>query len=111
MHHWKIYREDADTDEPRRHLGEITADTMSDALQKASEYWEMSAHDLVAIQTNEENTLRIPVKQVNKPCEECGTSPALQYELAGITGVLCRECLQKEVDTVNRALQETSNEE
>ena len=55
--------------------------------------------------------LRITVKRVNQPCEECGRSPALQYNLAGITGVLCRLCLQKEIDSVNQALQETNTQE
>ncbi len=50
MHQWKIYLEEADSDEERRYLGEITADTMGDALQKASEYWEKPSYDLVAVQ-------------------------------------------------------------
>jgi len=60
---------------------------------------------------NQDNILRIPVRKTSQPCEECGTSPALQYELVGITGILCRSCLQKEVDRVNKALKETNHEE
>ncbi len=47
---WKIYFEESDSDEERRYLGEITADTMGDALQKASEYWEKPSYDLVAVE-------------------------------------------------------------
>jgi hypothetical protein len=54
--------------------------------------------------TDQDNTLHIPVLRVNLPCEECGTSPALQYELVGIKGVLCRSCLQEQVDKVNHVL-------
>lgn len=50
--------------------------------------------------------LRIPVVQVNQPCEECGVSPALKYNLSGITGVLCRACLQKEIDKLNKVLKD-----
>ena len=51
MHQWRIYLERADTDEERSLLGDnIWADTMGDALQKASEYWEVPSHDLIAIQ-------------------------------------------------------------
>ncbi len=50
MHTWQIFFEDADTDEPRRYLGEIQADTMGEALNKASQYWEVPSYDLVAVQ-------------------------------------------------------------
>lgn len=46
---WMIYLEEADSDEPRKYLGTINANTMAEALQKASEYWEVPSHDLVAI--------------------------------------------------------------
>jgi len=111
MHQWQIFLEPADTDEKRTSLGTLWADTMSDALNKAAQYYEKATHDLVAVQVSQGNALHIPVKPTLQPCEECGTSPALQYELVGITGVLCRECLQKEVDVVNRALKETSQGE
>lgn len=52
----------------------------------------------------------IPVIRVNKPCEECGKTPALEYNLVGITGVLCDSCLNKEVEKVNDALEKTSKE-
>lgn len=55
--------------------------------------------------------LHVPVKRTSQPYEECGHSPDLQYELAGITGVLCKTCLQKEVDNVNRALQKTESQD
>lgn len=50
MHRYEIYLEPADTDDPRKLLGEIRANTMGEALQKASEYWEIPSYDLVAIQ-------------------------------------------------------------
>ncbi len=53
MHTFDIYYENADTDEPRKRLGVITADTMGEALNKASQYWEVPSYDLVAIQRKE----------------------------------------------------------
>jgi len=56
MHTFKIYYENADTDEPRKYLGDMNANTMGEALQKASEYYEVPSHDLVAEQVTK-NTL------------------------------------------------------
>jgi len=50
MHTFQIFYENADTDEPRRVLGTMQADTMSEALQKASQYWEIPSYDLVVVQ-------------------------------------------------------------
>lgn len=50
MHVYEIYYENADTDEPRRYLGTIQAETMADALKLASQYYEYPEHDLVAVQ-------------------------------------------------------------
>lgn len=50
MNTFEIYYENADTDDERKLLGKINADTMGDALQKASEYYEMPSYDLVAKQ-------------------------------------------------------------
>jgi hypothetical protein len=50
MHTYEIYYENADTDEPRKFLGTIQADTMADALHKASQYYEVPSYDLVAVQ-------------------------------------------------------------
>lgn len=50
MHTFNIYYENADTDEERKFLGTIQANTLGEALQKASEYYEIPSHDLVAIQ-------------------------------------------------------------
>jgi hypothetical protein len=50
MNSFKIYFEDADTDDPKVYIGTIYADTMGDALEKASEQWGFETHDLVAIQ-------------------------------------------------------------
>ncbi len=56
--------------------------------------------------SQDNNSLKIPVVQVNKPCEECNSTnyPNLQYTLAGFTGVLCRKCLNKEMENINRSL-------
>ncbi len=61
-----------------------------------------------------ENRLHVPARRVTKPCEECGSKlsyPNLEVEpLGGWTIVLCRECLQRVVDQINAALQETNRE-
>ncbi len=61
-----------------------------------------------------ENRLHIPARRVLAPCEECGgrlNYPNLEVEpVAGMKVVLCRECLQRVVDDINRALQATSQE-
>lgn len=49
MHYWKIYYENADTDDERVLLSYVTADTMVEALQKASEFYEIPSHDLIAV--------------------------------------------------------------
>ncbi len=53
MHTWQIFFEDADTDEPRRYLGEVQADTMAEALQLAAEYYEYDSADLMAVQESD----------------------------------------------------------
>jgi dTDP-D-glucose 4,6-dehydratase len=50
MHTFKIYLERADDDEPRQLLGTVQADTMAQALQIASELYEIPSYDLVAVQ-------------------------------------------------------------
>ena len=42
-----IYYEEADGDEPPRFLGVMRADTGAEALQKASEWWEVPSYDLI----------------------------------------------------------------
>ena len=51
MHEWQIYAEDEPTGK-RTFLGYIRADSMSEALQRASECWEIDAGDLVAVQVD-----------------------------------------------------------
>lgn len=54
--------------------------------------------------------LRVPVIRVNQPCEECGSAgPSLKWEVPGValSGVLCRECLDKVVAQINGALKAT----
>jgi hypothetical protein len=55
--------------------------------------------------------LHVSVVRTMKPCEDCGRSPALQYTLVGMTGVLCRECLNKVVADINQALAATSEQD
>lgn len=50
MHTWNIFYEAADSDAAAVFLGTITANTMSDALDLAAQYYEYPAHDLVAVQ-------------------------------------------------------------
>lgn len=47
MYIWNVYYENADTDEPARFIGTIQADTMSLALDKAAQFYEVPQHDLV----------------------------------------------------------------
>jgi len=58
------------------------------------------------VMEQQENTVRIPVVKVNKPCEECGSTnyPNLQYTLMNIQGVLCQKCLNAEMERVNEVL-------
>jgi len=50
------------------------------------------------------NVTTVPV---NKPCEDCGKSPALKWSIAGIgSGVLCKDCLQKITAEINEALKD-----
>ena len=53
MHTFDIYYENADTDEPKRFIMTIKANTMGDALQLASEYLEIPSYDLVAVQEDD----------------------------------------------------------
>ena len=50
MNRYKIFYENADTDEPRSYLGFFDAMTQVEALQKASEWHEVPSYDLVAVQ-------------------------------------------------------------
>jgi ubiquinone biosynthesis protein UbiJ len=50
MHTFKIYYENADTDDEKRYLGEIQASSMGEALHKASQWYEVPSYDLVAEQ-------------------------------------------------------------
>lgn len=65
MHTFDIYYENADTDEPRKWIGRVNADTGGQALQKASEWWEVPGHDLVAVQLTP-NTVFNPLAQQEK---------------------------------------------
>lgn len=47
MHTFEVFYENADTDEPKKYIGEIRAHSASEALQKASEFWEVPSYDLV----------------------------------------------------------------
>lgn len=59
----------------------------------------------------DDGSLHVPVVEVNKPCEECGSTkyPNLEYDLPLVNkGVLCRPCLNKVVGEVNQALQQSN---
>lgn len=59
-----------------------------------------------------ENILIVPTIRVVSPCEECGKPGVnLKYSLVGIEGVLCRECFEKVIGQVNRALDATAKED
>jgi Domain of unknown function (DUF3846) len=53
---------------------------------------------------DEDNTLHVQTTPTNAACTECGHSPALEWNLYGMTGILCRDCLAKEVDNVNHTM-------
>lgn len=53
---------------------------------------------------DEDNTLHVQATPTNAACEECGKSPSLQWNLYGMTGILCQDCLGREVDIINLAL-------
>lgn len=57
------------------------------------------------------DVLHVPVKNSQEPCSECGKPataevPNLEYTLVGISGVLCRVCIEREVAGINGKLQE-----
>jgi len=60
---------------------------------------------------DEPDVLRIPVEPVILPCEECHSEnyPNYRYELAGMSGVLCKKCLDLEVANVNMVLNSTED--
>jgi hypothetical protein len=49
MQAFRIFFEEADSDEPRKLLGELQAQTLSDALDLAAQYYEIPQYDLVAV--------------------------------------------------------------
>jgi len=51
MHKWQILYEEVYAGEKTTiYLGDMWADTMSEAIQKASEYWEVPRDGVVAVQ-------------------------------------------------------------
>lgn len=55
---------------------------------------------------DEENVLHVKTTPTNEKCTECGKAPALQWNLYGMTGILCRDCLGKEVDNINHTIKD-----
>ncbi len=49
IHQWHIYIERAFAGDERVYLGVIFADSMSEALNRAAQWWEIPVHNLVAI--------------------------------------------------------------
>lgn len=54
---------------------------------------------------DESNVLHVQTTPVNAACTECGKSPSLQWNLYGMTGILCKDCLGKEIANINAVLQ------
>lgn len=53
LYTFTVYREPADTDEPKYRIGTVKADTRSDAIAKAAQLYEMYPHDIVVTQVIE----------------------------------------------------------
>jgi L-ribulose-5-phosphate 3-epimerase UlaE len=47
MYKWDVYYEEADGNDEARFIGTIQADTMSQALEQAAQYYEVPSHDLI----------------------------------------------------------------
>lgn len=60
-----------------------------------------------------QGVLSIPVEPVILPCEECHGEnyPNWRYEAVGISGVLCKPCLDKEVASINVDHEQVRNTE
>lgn len=56
---------------------------------------------------DEDDTLHVQATPTKAACTECGKSPALEWNLYGMTGILCQSCLSKEVDSINLVLKKT----
>jgi hypothetical protein len=54
---------------------------------------------------DEDPNLHIQTTPIDAACTECGKSPAIEWNMYGMTGILCQECLAKEVGNANLALQ------
>jgi hypothetical protein len=69
-----------------------------DALDLSSSMQEVHtiSEDYHVYRPHESNALLIPVEPVSVPCSECGseTYPNFKYELVGLSGVLCKPCLE-----------------
>jgi hypothetical protein len=58
---------------------------------------------------DEDNTLHVQATPINAACTECGRSPSLQWNLYGMTGILCKDCLTRDVGDINATLQKKWN--
>lgn len=47
IYQWIVYLEKADSDEEKREIGKIRANSQAEALKKACEFYEVPSHDLV----------------------------------------------------------------
>ena len=54
---------------------------------------------------DEDNTLHVHVTPTEAACTECGKSPSLQWNMYGMTGILCRDCLGRDIGDINQVLQ------
>lgn len=61
MHTWKVFYEEADGDDEKRYLGTLNANTGGEALNLASQYYEMPSHDLVVEQQDKQVLFNPPI--------------------------------------------------
>lgn len=52
---WNVYLEEADSDDPAEFIGTVEAISGGEALQKASEYFEIPSYDLVVKNKEQES--------------------------------------------------------
>jgi L-ribulose-5-phosphate 3-epimerase UlaE len=59
MYLWNIYLEEADSDTEARFIGTMEADTQTNALMLAAQFYERPEHDLVARHSDQEKPILV----------------------------------------------------
>jgi hypothetical protein len=68
LYSFTVYREPADTNEPKRRIGTVKADTAVQAIERAAQLYEMSPDDIVVTQIIEApETLELPLPSNYQP--------------------------------------------